>query len=88
MTFDDRSRKLGEGSRSLADCKDALDVVRTLSDVYLGKPTTEEVVRRAEETLGIHFPPSLRHFVLSVGKCDIGLHEILGIHGEAFATEM
>lgn len=87
MTLDDRSHRLGEGSGSLANCKEAIEALRTVRDVFLGQPTTEDVVARAEETVGLRFPPSLRHFVLTVGKCEVGTHEILGISGASFATD-
>lgn len=78
---------LGEGSRSLADCQEAIKLIRTLSDTHFGQPATVDVIARAEAALGLALPPSLHHFVTVVGHCDVGHHEIFGLHGDLFEPD-
>jgi hypothetical protein len=42
-------------------------------------PIPEELVERAEELLGVRFPPSYRHFLHELGCGDIGGAEFYGI---------
>ncbi len=59
------------------------DVERFVSDhpdrCELGEPASEELIQRAEEFLGLHFPPDYRKFLSRFGTLAYGPLEFYGI---------
>jgi antitoxin YobK len=50
------------------------------------QPVSDELVKKAEQTLGITFPPSYRQFLSDFGTGGFGSLEVYGIVGEDFVN--
>ncbi|WP_102922442.1 SMI1/KNR4 family protein [Streptomyces noursei] len=58
-----------------------IGLVRAHEDIaHHADDCTPEMIREAEEALGLTFPPSYRRFVEELGTCDIGGTEFLGVY--------
>jgi hypothetical protein len=44
-----------------------LEIVESVEDADFGSPASPELIRAAEDHLGVKFPPTYREFVASVG---------------------
>ena len=70
---------------SKEDLIQAFDLIRAHEDDadFVG-PCDEETIRKAEETLGIRFPPTYRRFIQTYGCGDIAGEEFYGILHDDF----
>lgn len=72
---------------ALDECREALALLRKLHDVHFGTPATPGNIARAEATLGLELPPSLRLYLADVGSVTAGYTEVLGLYADEFATD-
>jgi hypothetical protein len=68
----------------LEEIKQAIDLVKKSSRADFEGEKTEEIIGRAEEFLGLKFPPSYRQFLRELGCGDIAGKEFYGIIDENF----
>lgn len=68
---------------SLEDFKTARELLKELGGDFEG-PKPEKLVVKAEETLGLEFPPSYRDFLRKLGCGDIHGIEIYGVVDDDF----
>jgi hypothetical protein len=65
---------------ALADYEIAAALIRSHPDLAdFAGPRDEELVRAAEEALGVRFPPSYRRFLREYGAGSFGGQEIYGV---------
>ncbi len=69
---------------SMNDLVQALEIITKAEGADFEGPKPEELVRRAEEALGVCFPPTYRRFLLRLGCGDIAGREFYGVLGEDF----
>ena len=69
---------------SMRDYEEALALVEDHLDEADFEAQPEERVQRAEQALGIRFPPSYRRFLLELGAGGVGSEEIYGLVDDDF----
>lgn len=78
----------GEGPRALELCLKAIELLRREPRTRFWRPAEDATIAQAEAALGTTIPPSLRHFLRHVGRCEANGHEVLGLSGDGFDTNM
>ncbi len=70
---------------SIQDYNNAIDLIRQNQDLsdFVGK-CSEQIVKKAEETLNVVFPQSYRNFLMNFGAGNFGAEEIYGVIKDDF----
>jgi len=70
----------------MADLELALDAIQRSDRAWFVGPRDPNLVRRAEQALGVRFPPTYERFVTELGAGSIGGHEFYGVTTDDFAA--
>ena len=71
---------------SMRDYEKALELIEGNDEAYFSGPKPEELVRKAEATLGLKFPPTYRRFLREFGCGGFASEEFYGITRDNFET--
>lgn len=69
---------------SMNDLEQAFQLIDSCECADFHGPKTEELIGRAEQTLGLVFPPTYRQFLCRLGCGSVPGHEFYGLIGDDF----